>query len=64
LRGTITKKSTLLLVAVATLAGVAAFTAPLAQQADEEVAPIFVTKIPRIGLNSRPVRQSDSIAAR
>jgi len=35
-----------LLFAVAVVAGVAAFTAPVSGYADEEAAPIFVTKIP------------------
>jgi hypothetical protein len=39
------KRITFLLVAVATLAGVVAFTAPASLHADEEAAPIFVTKI-------------------
>jgi hypothetical protein len=41
------KPSVCLLVAVATLTGVVAFTAPTSRHADEEAAPIFVTKIPR-----------------
>ena len=40
------KRVTILLVAVATLAGVVAFTAPTSRHADQEAAPIFVTKIP------------------
>ena len=40
------KRITFLLVAVATLAGVVAFTAPASRHADQEAAPIFVTKIP------------------
>jgi hypothetical protein len=41
------KRSACLLVAVATLTGVVAFTAPTSRHAGEEAAPIFVTKIPR-----------------
>jgi hypothetical protein len=37
---------TLLLVAVATLAGIVAFTVPASLHADDSAAPIFVTKIP------------------
>jgi hypothetical protein len=37
---------TLSLLAVATLAGIVAFTAPASGRADEGVAPVFVTKIP------------------
>lgn len=37
---------TLLLLAVATLAGIAAFTIPASGRVDEKVAPIFVTNIP------------------
>jgi len=37
---------TLLLLAVATLAGIVAFTSPVSGHADERVAPIFVTNIP------------------
>jgi hypothetical protein len=46
--GTIMKRITFLLVAVAVtaVAGVAAFTAPASGRAGEEAAPIFVTKIP------------------
>ena len=40
------KRATLLLVAVATLAGAIAFTAHASRLADPEAAPIFVTKIP------------------
>jgi hypothetical protein len=40
------KRVTLLLVAVATLAGAIAFTAHASRLADAEAAPIFVTKIP------------------
>ena len=40
------KPITFLLVAVATLAGVVAFTAPALLHADEKAAPVFVTKIP------------------
>jgi len=36
-----------LLVAVATLAGIVAFTAPAPRPADKQAAPIFLTKIPR-----------------
>ena len=39
------KRSTCLMVAVATLAGVVAFTAPASRHAEEK-APVFVTKIP------------------
>lgn len=41
------KRDACLLVAVATLAGVFAFTAPASLHADEKAAPIFVAKIPR-----------------
>jgi hypothetical protein len=44
--GTIMKRLAFLLLAVTTLAGVVAFTAPASRHADQEVAPIFVTKIP------------------
>src|SRR3981189_1212308 len=40
------KGITLLLVAVAILAGIVAFTAPASLQADDSAPPIFVTKIP------------------
>jgi Cytochrome P460 len=40
------KQIVFLLVAVATLAGVVAFTAPASRPADEEAAPLFVTQIP------------------
>jgi hypothetical protein len=40
------KRITLLLVAVATLAGIVAFTVPAYLHADDSAAPIFVTKIP------------------
>ena len=40
------KRITFLLLAVATLAGVVPFTVPASLHADEEAAPIFVTKIP------------------
>jgi hypothetical protein len=40
------KRITLLLVAVAILAGIIAFTVPASLQADDSAAPIFVTKIP------------------
>ena len=40
------KRITFLLTAVATLAGVVAFTVPASLHADEEAAPIFVTLIP------------------
>jgi hypothetical protein len=40
------KQSTCLLVAVATLAGVVAFTAPASRDADKHATAIFVTKIP------------------
>ena len=40
------KRITFLLVAVAMLAGIVAFTAPASGQADDTPAPIFVTKIP------------------
>jgi len=40
------KKIAMLLVAVATLAGIIAFTAPPSLHADDSAAPIFVTKIP------------------
>jgi len=40
------KRITFLLFAIATLAGVVDFTAPASLHADQEVAPIFVTKIP------------------
>ncbi len=40
------KNITLLLVAVVTLADVAAFTAPVSLRADDSAAPIFVTTIP------------------
>jgi len=40
------KRITLLLLAVASLAGVVAFTAFASRRADQEGAPIFVTKIP------------------
>lgn len=41
------KRIALLLVAVATLAGAVAHTAPASGHADAEAAPIFVTRIPR-----------------
>ena len=41
------KRIVVLLALAATLAGVAAHTAPVSGHADEEAAPIFVTKIPR-----------------
>jgi hypothetical protein len=41
------KRTTLLLVAVATLGGVACFTAPVSGHADEKAVPIFGIKIPR-----------------
>src|SRR5574341_1098074 len=44
--GTILNQVTFLLVAVATLGGVFAFTAPTFQHAGQEAAPIFVKKIP------------------
>jgi hypothetical protein len=40
------KRIALLLVAVATLAGIVAFTVPASLHADDSAAPIFVTKIP------------------
>jgi hypothetical protein len=40
------KRITFLLIAVATLAGVVAFTAFASRHADQEGTPIFVTKIP------------------
>jgi hypothetical protein len=40
------KRITLLLVAVATLAGVVFFSAPVSGHADQETGPVFVTKIP------------------
>jgi hypothetical protein len=40
------KRITLLLVAIATLAGIVAFTVPAYLHADDSAAPIFVTKIP------------------
>ena len=40
------KRSTCLLVAVTTLAGVVAFTAPTSGHTDEKTDPIFVTRIP------------------
>ena len=40
------KRIAFLLVAVVTLAGVAAFIASASGHADEEAAPIFVTQIP------------------
>jgi hypothetical protein len=40
------KRIAFLLVAVATMAGVVAVTAPASRPADEEAAPIFVTQIP------------------
>ena len=40
------KRITFLLIAVATLVGVVAFTAPASRAADERASPIFVTKIP------------------
>ena len=40
------KRITLLLLAVASLAGVIAFAAPTAPDAAQEISPIFVTKIP------------------
>ena len=59
------KRIVVLLALAATLAGVAAHTAPVSGHAAEEAAPIFVTKIPRgyrrydhrpTGLELRPVR--------
>jgi Cytochrome P460 len=44
--GSIMKRITFLLVAVATLAGGVAFTATTSRHAAQEAAPIFVTKIP------------------
>ena len=44
--GTMMKRITLLLVAIAALAGVFAFRAPASGYAGQEAAPIFVTKIP------------------
>jgi hypothetical protein len=40
------KRITFSLVAVAVLAGVVAFTAPVSGRADQDAAPVFVTKIP------------------
>ncbi len=40
------ERITFLLVAFATLAGVVAFTSTASRRADEQAAPIFVTKIP------------------